>query len=42
VHAFLSGLIPGVIAVPVLGLIGLPVVVVAAAIARHVRRWISR
>jgi hypothetical protein len=36
-HTFLAGLVPGLIAVPVLGLIALPFVVVGAAIARRVR-----
>jgi hypothetical protein len=37
-HIFLGGLIPGLIAVPVLGLIALPVAVFAGAIVRKVRR----
>jgi hypothetical protein len=35
---FLSGLIPGLIAIPVLGLVALPFLVAGAAIARRIRR----
>jgi hypothetical protein len=35
---FLAGLVPGLIAVPVLGLVAFPLVVAGAAIARRIRR----
>ena len=41
-HVFLGGLIPGLIAVPVLGVVALPLLVVAAAIARRIRRRFLR
>lgn len=37
-HFFIAGLVPGLIAVPVLGLVAVPFVMAAAMVTRRVRR----
>ena len=37
-HFFIAGLVPGLVAVPVLGLMAAPFVFAAAAVTRRVRR----
>ena len=37
-HFFIAGLVPGLVAVPVLGLVAAPFVMAAAAVTRRVRR----
>ena len=37
-HFFIAGLVPGLVAVPVLGLVAVPFVMAATAVTRRVRR----
>ena len=37
-HFFIAGLVPGLVAVPVLGLVAVPLMMIAAAVTRRARR----